>query len=129
MCVWNYICVYGVCDWQSYWGKARWRPVVNLLLPFFAHSSLPATTCHAWQHTQRRRREREAGEWGLKRKRDKKTLKDEIKEKKMSWQLVRRYCLMGKCICEREALITGGHEKGGELVNRQSSDGWETAGK
>ncbi len=30
---------------------------------------------------------------------------------------------MGKCICEREALITRGHEKGGELVKRHSLDG------
>lgn len=117
MCVWAWVRLF----WVTVWVRCSQAAALCKSAPTFSsHKSLLATNCHGWQPSQKKEREGRQGVRGLK-----KSLRDEIKAKKGTWQhLEKRHCLRGEIyLCER-ALISGGWEQG-ELVKLVPEAHWK----
>lgn len=95
--------------WVTAW--VRWIQAAALCKSaptFSSHKFLLATNCHRWQPSQRKEREGRQGVRGLK-----KSLRDEIKAKKGTWQhLEKRHCLRGEIYLCKNSLISQGWEQG-----------------
>lgn len=95
--------------WVTAWVRCSQAAALCKSAPSFSsHKSLPATSCHRWQPSQRKEKEGRQGVRGLK-----KSLRDEIRVKKGTWQhLEKRHCLWGEISLCEQALISGGWEQG-----------------